>query len=308
MFDFVAVPMGYVLKFIYNTIAFQNYGMAIILFTVTVKALLLPLTIKQYRSTARIDALQPQMRKIQKKYKGDPEKLNQEVVKLYQENKISPTGGCLPLLIQMPILFALYYVISQPLKYMAGKSAAVIGQLYQMVPEGPDRISNMKDLSILSYFSNHAEALKNAGDLLKGEDLLNMNFMGVNLGAIPTHVFANPLSSPVLLHNWALLALPVLSALSAYLAMKCSMQPSPQPHQENDEGIQSLMQKNMALTSPIISGVIAFTVPAGLGLYWIVGNLFQIIQQLFMNRFVIKKPRDSEAPCPPMEEGTNPVE
>ena len=308
MLDFIAVPMGYILKSIYDTVAFQNYGMAIILFTVAVKTLLLPLTIKQYQSTARIGELQPRMQELQKKYKGDPEKLNQEIMRFYRENKVNPAGGCLPLLIQMPILFALYYVISQPLKYMAGKSAAAISQLYQMIPEGPDRISNMRDMSILSYFGNHAEALKNAGDLLKREDLLNMNFMGINLGAIPTHVFANPLGSPALLHNWALLAIPVLSALSAYLSIKCSMQPSPQPHQEDDEGIQSLMQRNMALTSPIISGVIAFTVPAGLGLYWVMGNLVQIIQQLFMNRFVIKKPPNSEVPCQSVEEGTNSVE
>lgn len=307
MFDFIAIPLGYILKYIYDTVAFENYGAAIILFTVAVKSLLLPLTIKQYRSTSRIGELQPQMQEIQKKYQNDPEKMNRELTRLYQENKVNPAGGCLPLLIQIPILFSLYYVISQPLKYMAGKSAAAIGQLYQMIPEGPDRISNMRDLSIISYFSNHTEALKNAGGLLKKEDLLNMNFLGINLGAIPTHSFTNLLQSPALLHNWALLAVPVLSALTAYLAMKCSTQASPQSSQAGDDRVQAL-QKNMALTSPLISGVIAFTVPAGLGLYWIVGNLFQIVQQLFMNRFVIKKTGDPKAENPPMEEGTSSAE
>ena len=302
MFDFIAVPMGYILKFIYDTIAFENYGAAITLFTVAVKSLLLPLTIKQYQSTSRIAELQPQMQKIQKEHKDDSEKMNRELMKLYQENKVSPAGGCLPLLIQLPILFSLYYVISQPLKYMAGKSGATIGRLYQMIPEGPDRIAGMQDLSILSYFSNHAEALKNTGGLLKSEDLLNMDFWGINLGAIPAHV-TDLFSPSLLLHNWPLLSIPVLSALSAYVSMKCSMRTAPQT---SDDQVQSLMQKNMALASPIMSGAIAFTVPAGLGLYWIVGNLFQILQQLFMNRFVIKQA--AEATHPPMEKEANPVE
>ena len=101
MLDFIAIPMGSVMKFIYDTLAFQNYGIAIILFTVTVKTIMLPLTIKQYQSTAKISELQPQLQQLQKRYKGNQEKLNAEIAKFYKENHISPAGGCLPLLIQM---------------------------------------------------------------------------------------------------------------------------------------------------------------------------------------------------------------
>jgi len=308
MLDFIAIPLGHILKFIYDTIAFENYGAAIILFTVAVKSLLLPLAVKQYHSAARMGELRPRLQEIQKKYQDEPEKMNREVMEFYRENKLSPAGGCLPLLLQMPILFSLYYVISQPLKYMTGKSAAAISQLYQMIPQGPDRISNMQDLSILSYFSSHAEALKQTGGLLKQEDLLNMNFFGINLGAIPAHVFTTPFNAFIQIHNLPLLAIPVLSALTAYLSMKYSMKASPQPSQEEGNQMQSLMQKNMALTSPVMSGVIAFTVPAGLGLYWIAGNIFQMIQQLFLDRFVIKQPQNSKAKRLSVEEGKNSIE
>jgi YidC/Oxa1 family membrane protein insertase len=126
MLDFISFPMGAVLKFIYDNIAFQNYGIAIIFFTMGVKSLLLPLSIKQVKSTSKMSELQPQMQEIQKKHKDDKEKQSAEIMKLYKENKVSPAGGCLPLLVQMPILFSLYYVISQPLKYMVGKSPEII--------------------------------------------------------------------------------------------------------------------------------------------------------------------------------------
>jgi len=292
MFDVIAIPMGTILKFIYDNIAYQNYGIAIILFTVGIKSLLLPLTIKQYQSTLKMSELQPQMQQIQEKYKNDKEQQNNELMKFYQENKVNPAGGCLPLLIQMPILFSLYYVISQPLKYMVGKSPDLIAQLYEMIPQGADKIANMKDLSIITYFSSHAEQLEGVSHLLKPEDLLNMDFLGINLGAIPSWNLSNYLNPVAGLHSFLLLLIPVLSALTSYISVKYSMKDAPKT---NETQPQTSMQKNMALLSPVMSGIIAFTVPAGLGLYWIAGNVFQIVQQIFMNRFVIKRQTDRKS-------------
>jgi len=190
------------------------------------------------------------------------------------------------LLIQMPILFSLYYVISQPLKYMAGKSAEAIGQLYEMIPQGADRIANMKDLSIITHFSSHADQLHRVSHLLKPEDLLNMDFLGINLGAIPSWNLSNYINPDSSIHGFLLLLIPVLSAITSYISVKYSMK---DVSKTNEDQMQSSMQKNMALLSPVMSGVIAFTVPAGLGLYWIVGNVYQIVQQMFLNRFVLKK-------------------
>ncbi|NPV89665.1 MAG: YidC/Oxa1 family membrane protein insertase [Firmicutes bacterium] len=289
MLDFIAIPMGAILKYIYDNIAFQNYGIAIILFTVGIKSLMLPLTIKQVQSTSKIGQLQPQMQEIQKKYKDDKEKQSTELMKLYQENKVNPTGGCLPLLIQIPILFSLYYVISQPLKYMAGKSPEIIARLYELIPQGAEKIENMKDLSIIAYFSDHSEQLQAVSHLLKPEDLLNMNFLGINLGAVPAWNPGNYINSGTSIHSYLLLSIPLLSALTSYISVKYSMKDTPKA---NVDRMQASIQNNLALISPIMSGVIAFTVPAGLGLYWIIGNIYQIVQQMFINIFVLKKRSD----------------
>jgi len=208
------------------------------------------------------------------------------MMKLYQENKVNPAGGCLPLLIQMPILFSLYYVISQPLKYMVGKSPEIIAQLYSLIPSGGGNIENMKDLSIITYFSSHPEQLSQVSNLLKPEDLLNMNFLGINLGAVPSWNPVNYITSGTDIHSYLLLLIPILSGLTSYISMKYSMKDT---LKTSETEMQASIQNNMALLSPIMSGVIAFTVPAGLGLYWIIGNIYQLLQQVFINIFVLKK-------------------
>lgn len=107
--------LGHALRIIFEVV--NNYGLSIILFTVFVKVLLLPLTIKQTKSTKAMQDIQPKIKEIQEKYKNKPEKQNQEIMKLYQEAKINPLAGCLPLLIQMPILFGLYAVLREPWQY-----------------------------------------------------------------------------------------------------------------------------------------------------------------------------------------------
>lgn len=107
--------LGDVLRIIVEFI--HNYGLSIILFTIFVKVLLLPLTIKQTKSTKAMQDIQPKMKEIQEKYKTKPEKQQQEIMNLYKEAKINPLAGCLPLLIQMPILFGLYAVLRDPVAY-----------------------------------------------------------------------------------------------------------------------------------------------------------------------------------------------
>jgi len=121
--DFIAIPLSYLLKFLYDTIAFQNYGLTIIFFTLIVKIIMLPLTIKQTKSTAKQQELQPEIAKLQKRYKNDKEKLNQEMMKFYKENSFNPASGCLPLLVQFPILISLYWVVIEPIKFLIGYKA-----------------------------------------------------------------------------------------------------------------------------------------------------------------------------------------
>lgn len=283
--DFIAKPMGAVLKFIYETLAFQNYGFAIVIFTVFIRLIILPLTIKQYKSTANMQKIQPLLQDIQKKYKNDKEKLNQEMMKIYSEHKVNPAGGCLPVLIQMPIIFSLYWDISKPLYYMFGKSNDVISKLFSMVPGDFPKITGNMDLTILNYFAANRDKLADVADMLKPEEILNMHFLGLNLGLKPTFDAAN--ASILGFQFFGLLLIPILAALTTYFSLKLSMKA-----QNTNSGAQNEMAQNMSNSMskvmPLMTGFFAFSVPAGLGLYWIVGNLIQMAQQVYINKHILK--------------------
>lgn len=111
----IAQPLGALLRFIYQLIG--NYGLSIIVFTVIVKLAMVPLTIKQTKSMKKMQEVQPKIKEIQAKYKNDQEKMNAKVMELYKEHNVSPVGGCLPLLIQFPIIIGLFTVLRNPLNY-----------------------------------------------------------------------------------------------------------------------------------------------------------------------------------------------
>ncbi|WP_455047283.1 YidC/Oxa1 family membrane protein insertase [Mogibacterium diversum] len=113
----IAVPLGYLLTFIYNLVG--NYGISLIILTVLVKLILYPLYFKQIKSTASVSSLQPKMKAIQEKYKNDKEKMNEEMAKLYKNENFNPMGGCLPMLIQLPIIWGLFTLLRNPIKYIA---------------------------------------------------------------------------------------------------------------------------------------------------------------------------------------------
>nr|WP_298572452.1 YidC/Oxa1 family membrane protein insertase [uncultured Mogibacterium sp.] len=116
----IAVPLGYLLTFIYNLVG--NYGISLIILTVLVKLLLYPLYFKQIKSTASMSSLQPKMKAIQEKYKNDKEKMNEEMAKIYKDENFNPMGGCLPMLIQVPIIWGLFTLLRNPIKYMADEN------------------------------------------------------------------------------------------------------------------------------------------------------------------------------------------
>lgn len=285
--DSIARAMGMLLHFIYNNISFGSYGLAIIIFTFIIKAVLLPLTIKQYKSTARMQELQPQIQEVQRRYKNDKDKLNQELMKVYTDNKVNPTGGCLPLLVQMPILFSLYWVISQPLKFMLGKSTDVINQLLQAINgdliNSGHATASSPDLTIIRFFTENPDKLANVEGLLKKEELLNMNFLGLNLGLQPSFSYNPELGW----QYFGLLLIPVLAGLTTYISVKYSTAKTTQ--QSTDNQMANQMTNSMTTIMPFMTAFFAFSVPAGLGLYWITSNVIQVLQQAYLNRFVLKK-------------------
>ena len=290
--DIIARPLGKFLLFIYNTAAFQNYGLSIILFTIIVKLALLPLTLKQLKSSAKMQELQPIIGDIQKRYKDDKEKLNQEMMKVYQENNYNPASGCLPILFQMPILITLYWVIVQPLKFMLSKSEETINTLIEVARKGlnvtEQAMGFQKELAALNYFNENRDALSQVSGLLDKSEIIDFNsFLGLHLGVIakydPSYLFGEQayIYLPLML-------LAILATATTFLSTKLTM-PKPNPNGAPQNAMASSMTNSMVYIGPIMTLMFAFQMPAGVVLYWMVGYVFAIFQQLYINKYVLKK-------------------
>lgn len=237
MLDFIARPLGMLLRFIFDFVG--NYGYSIIIFTILTKVLLLPINIKQTESTKRMNEINPKMKEIQEKYKNDKEKMNQKLVELYKEQNYNPASGCLPALIQMPILFALFYVIQDPVKYV------------------------FLDASVYAGISKNFWWLTDIGKSEMSATLINIAGFGLPILAI-------------------------LSAATTYYQMKM-INPKGNKTEKGKPDQAQQTQKMMTNMMPIMFGWITLSVPAGLALYWVVGNLFTIVQQYFMMKPSVAK-------------------
>ncbi|HZX46596.1 MAG TPA: YidC/Oxa1 family membrane protein insertase [Clostridia bacterium] len=213
MIKSIAIPLGKLLFYIYDIV--NSYGLSIVVFTILVKLILLPLTIKQTRSMKQMQELNPKIKALQKKYGHDKQKLNEKTVELYRQHNVNPfASGCLPILIQLPVLFALFQVLRLP-------------EVYVFTPETYETVGKsflwIKDLSASSSFSD-------------------------------------PISY----------ILPILAAVTTYYQSKMATP-------KGAEGTQSTMNVVM----PLMIGYFSFSFPAGVTLYWVLSNLFQIVQQYF---------------------------
>ena len=194
--DTLLRALGAGFYFLYNTIGFHNFGLTIIFFTVITKLILFPLTLKSQKSSQEMSALQPEVKRIQEKYKNDKEKQNQEIQALYKENNVSCMGGCLPMLLQFPILIALYSVLRRPLTLVVGKTSEAILNLVNSLPAEMqkvvsysantstfDKISQVNELKLVNFLTNNPGYLNSS---ISSSDLINLKFLGLNLGEVPT--------------------------------------------------------------------------------------------------------------------------
>lgn len=242
--DALIRPFASLLSFYYALI--PSYAVAIVLLTITVMIVLLPLTIKGTRSMLAMQRIGPDIRRLQEKHKNDRQKLNEEVLALYKDNKISPLGGCLPLLLQIPVFLVLYRVI-------AG-----------LTHKGPGGVAEPKFLSHSSelYASLHA-------------DNGSMMSMGIDLAKAATGS-----------HDSTLEAIPyflllILMVLLQYVQQWQVSSRAPSVADNPQARQMQIMQK----VFPPIFGFISLGFPAGLVLYWVVQNVFRVIQQWAMYRF-----------------------
>lgn len=308
MFDFLAYPLGKFLKFIYD-IAFENYGLAIIVFTFIVRLAMLPLTIKQHKSSMKMQEIQPLVDDIRRKYKDDREAMNQELMKLYQEQNYNPAGGCLPTLIQMPLLLTLYWVIIQPLKFMLGKSKEVIDAIVNAAASAQAAINSTlqlenipktvediikawgahREIRALNFFNENPDLLSEAGGLLEKSELIDFrSFLGLHLGEVASFK-PGVIFGPEWKTYLPLFLLVVAATVITYISSKLSM---PKTSEQQGGGCST---SGMMYLGPVMTLIYAFLLPAGVVLYWMVGYVFAIFQQLYINKFILKK--DKPAPA-----------
>lgn len=209
---FLGVPLGFVMRHIYQFI--NNYGLSIIVFTILVKLIMLPLGIKQQKASAKMAIIQPQMAELQKKYANNQQKLNEELQALYVREGYNPMGGCLPTLIQFPIIMGLYDVIYKPMTHMLHLSKDVIAQATEIATNLsmiPERVYSAEPY-IISAVQNNPDSFQALGsDIVAHIQALDMNFLGINLGSVPTMAFN------------LLLLIPIASFLSSMLMTVVSM-------------------------------------------------------------------------------------
>jgi len=294
LFSSIAHVLGFVLHNLYNLVWF-NYGIAIVILTIIIRFLLLPFAIKSFKSMAQMSEIQPLVNELQRKYKNDKETLNKELMQLYQEKKVNPFGGCLPLLINFFILYSLFLVMTSPITYMFNiqeitktntfASNVAQGNYYKQV-EFLEKLQ--KNPSIYKQLKAEIEKQnggKNVIALMEARNLAHMNMylLGINLGDVPK---LNPPQQER--QKYIILwIIPILACATTFLASKYGQMPT---NSKEMTDMQKSMQTQMIIMMPLMTLYFSFLVPVALSVYWILGNLLQLIQQkALINIYVIKK-------------------
>lgn len=275
----LGIPLGWILHFCYSLV--QNYGLALVMFTVLARLILLPLSIKQQKGMVKMAMFRPKMEEIQKKYAKNPQKMNEELTNLYAREGYNPMSGCLPTLIQFPILFGLIDVIYNPLTHLLRMDAATISNAVSIAQSvlgegGMSRYS--REMSVISAVAQNPAAFSSiGGDFVSQIQNFDFTFFGLDLGTTPS--FALNL----------FLLIPILSGLTSFLMSWLSMKNNAMPN----EGSTAAMNRSMMIMMPLMSVWISFQVPAGVGIYWVLSNALALIQMYVLGK--LYNPREMAA-------------
>lgn len=313
---------GYILNFIYNLV--HNYGLAIIIFSILLKLVLLPLSIKQHTTMKKTAKLQGKVKEIQEKYKNDQGKMNQEIMELYKRENMSPFSGCLSSILQIVLLLAMFGLVRNPLTYMLKVDQSVVNDVATYITE--ESSENKLDgaypqISILKYVSKNQEKTINVSEINKQENTekveeaeeqeeteeiatenveeektinlsdlyINMNFLGLDLSNIPKENW----------NDWTVFIIPVLYVVTSIVSMKLTTNMTRQDKktdiieiekydkkEEKPEDMTEQMNKSMTWFLPVMSVSISLIAPLGLALYWLVNNILMINERILLNRII----------------------
>lgn len=325
MMSFFSNIFGYVLNIIYEIV--KNYGFAIILFSILLKLLLLPLTIKQQKTLKKSQKVQVKLKEIQDKYSNNPEKLNQEMIDLYRRENMSPLSGCLSSILQIILLLAMFYLVSRPLTYMKKVDAEQINSYKEAIVQekGENSVSTTyPEISIIKYINNKIDNLEENNteivnnvdntvvenienetnnEIKENEEVLeekidinkdlyiNMNFLGVELSSIPKDNYT----------DWKVFIIPLLYIISSCVSIKMTAIQTNKPEKKDDEkkeeepDMSAQMSKSMTWMMPILAVTVSLVAPLGLALYWLVNNILMIIERIVIDKFIVPKEEEENA-------------
>ncbi len=301
MFNFFAQIFGYVLELLYNLV--HNYGFAIILFTILLRVILLPFSLKQQKTMKKSAKIQEELKVIQFKYKNDPEKMNQEMISLYKDNHMNPMSGCFSSILQLILILSVFYMVRSPLTYMEKlpgdsienyKNQLVEAQIISQNPPYPE-IDMIRNVDTLVEKNEKDENIQKVQELKN-----NMNFLGLDLNKIPQQNMG----------DYTVYIIPILYIISTFISMRLTvkmqeeMQNKKQDKNEviditekkdgeeekekEEDPMEAMMQTNkmMSWMMPIISVSIALVAPLGLALYWLISNITMIVERLVINKVI----------------------
>ena len=318
----VARILGWIMSVLFNFLdsvfGIQNIGLCIILFTAIIYLLMLPLTIKQQKFSKLSAKMNPENQEIQKKYKNKKDNdsmmaMNEETQAVYAKYGVSPTGSCLQLLIQLPILLSLYRVIMNVPAYVSGVKnvfTELAGQILA-APGGSEFMQEMatngrlyiegKDFGQVNTIIDVLYKLQESGNatwqmlidkfpdmeslIINTQASINhMNNFGINIANSPWNIAKSAIATGSFLLLLGAVLVPLLAALTQWLNVKLM----PQPSTGDENSTMNSTMKTMNMTMPLMSAWFCFTLPSGMGLYWIAGAVIRGIQQWAINKYMNK--------------------
>ncbi len=276
LFEIINIPLSYILGFFADMFG-GSFAAAVFVFTIFINLAFVPLTIKSQKASVNQMRIKPKLDELKKKYGDDKQRYSQEMQKLYQEENISMSGGCLPLLIRMPIMFSIYYLVTKPITYlMKGVSAETIDSVWQSVkalPEYSKIAENLRELSIIDAVSKNPSI---SPEILNEIGSIDFNLFGfIDLTETPTFSI-NILKGYE--HVWLI---PIMAFAAQMLTSVLSMQMQKKINPDAPN------MGFMLLSMPLISLFIGFSVPAGVGFYWACSSLIAGGIQLAIQYFYV---------------------
>ena len=299
---YICVPFAWLVRLFYDLT--NSYGVALILFTLVIKLIMLPFQMKSKKSMMRMSRVSGQMQELQKRYAKNQAKFQEEMQKLYEEEGVNPMSGCLWSLIPFPILIALYSIIRQPITHFMMLSKDVLQTVVQSAADAGVNLTNivmmdkatgapaLKDglYQMAAYGQiNLVKAVQEMGlSTPEGWFDMNYNFLGLDLTATPWEYVKS------FTFTWAVIGvilIPILAGLSQFVFSKLTMKTQPQADAAGGASMKSMMYM-----MPLFSVYIAFIMPAALGVYWIAQSVFSLIQEAILNKtFSAKLSEEEEA-------------